>query len=101
MKTNKMKIIKIKIKKINMTKTNKMKINRMKVVKIINQTKNNIRYLFSFPLNFTTLDISVNNTDPEITQFAYGIFLISLVALFCFIIFLIYKLNSFKINNKK
>jgi hypothetical protein len=63
--------------------------------------KNNFKYLFSFPFIFYNLDINVNESDPTITQFAYGVFLISLVAFFCFIniagyvivIFLIQKSN--------
>lgn len=47
-------------------------------------TKNNIKYLFSFPFIFYNLDINVNDSDPIITQFAYGVLLISLVAFFCF-----------------
>lgn len=46
---------------------------------------NNLKYLFSFPFVFYNLDINVNDSDPIITQFAYGILLISLVAFFCFI----------------
>jgi len=47
--------------------------------------KNNTKYLFSFPFILTNLDINVNDSDPMITQLAYGVFLLSLVALFCFI----------------
>jgi hypothetical protein len=46
---------------------------------------NNIKYLFSFPFVLYNLDINVNDSDPIITQFAYGILLISLVAFFCYI----------------
>lgn len=45
---------------------------------------NNIKYLFSFPFVFYNLDINVSDSDPIITQFAYGVLLISLVAFFCF-----------------
>lgn len=41
--------------------------------------KNNIKYLFSFPLIFTNLDINVNDSEPMTTQLAYGVFLLSLV----------------------
>jgi hypothetical protein len=62
---------------------------------------NYMKHLFSFPFIFYNLDINVDDSDPIITQFAYGMFLISLVAFFCFIniagyvivIFLIQKGN--------
>jgi hypothetical protein len=46
---------------------------------------NQIKYLFSFPFVLSNLNINVNDSDPIITQFAYGVLLISLVAFFCFI----------------
>lgn len=46
---------------------------------------NNVKYSFSFPLVFLNLGISVDDSDPVITQFAYGVLLISLVAFFCYI----------------
>lgn len=51
----------------------------------MNLMKNNIKYLFSFPLVFSNLNINVNDSDPVITQFAYGVLLLSLVAFCCFI----------------
>jgi hypothetical protein len=47
--------------------------------------KNNFKHLFSFPFIFYNLNVNVDESDPIITQFAYGVFLISLVAFFCFI----------------
>jgi hypothetical protein len=47
--------------------------------------KNNFKYLFSFPFILYNLDINVNDSDPTITQLAYGVFLLTLVTLFCFI----------------
>lgn len=47
--------------------------------------KNNKKYLFSFPFIFFNLDLNVNDSDPIITQLAYGVFLLSLVAFFCYI----------------
>jgi hypothetical protein len=46
---------------------------------------NNVKYLFSFPFIFYNLDMNVSDSDPTITQFAYGMLIISLVAFFCFI----------------
>jgi|ERR1035438_344961 hypothetical protein len=63
----------------------KMKIKKINLYNIITPMKNNIRYLFSFPLVLTNLNVNVNDSDPMITQLAYGVFLLSLVSLFCFI----------------
>lgn len=62
---------------------------------------NNVKYLFSFPFVLFNLDINVDDSDPIITQFAYGVLLISLVAFFCFtniagyviVVYLIQKSN--------
>jgi hypothetical protein len=70
-----MKMIKIK-NKIN-------KINKLPIK--ISMENNNMKYLFSFPFIFYNLDINVNDSDPTITQFAYGMLIISLVAFFCYI----------------
>src|SRR5258708_1730629 len=40
---------------------------------------------FLIIIEFFNLGISVDDSDPTITQFAYGILLISLVAFFCYI----------------
>jgi hypothetical protein len=47
--------------------------------------KNNMKYLLSFPIVLSNLDLNVSDSDPMITQLAYGTFLLSLVALFCFV----------------
>lgn len=52
---------------------------------MMNPIKNRITHLSSFPLIFYNLDINVNDSDPVIVQLAYGVFLLSLVALFCLI----------------
>lgn len=57
----------------------------MKQMKINLMKNNNVRYLFSFPFVFFNLDVSVNDSDPIVSQLAYGVFLLSLVALFCLI----------------
>ena len=46
---------------------------------------NNMIYSFSLPLILANLSINIDDSDPIITQFAYGIFLLTLVALFCYI----------------
>jgi|HubBroStandDraft_1064217.scaffolds.fasta_scaffold08865_6 putative copper export protein len=60
--------------------------------------KINIKYLFSFPFILSNLDVNVNNSDPVITQLAYGVFLLSLVALFCFINILGYIISYYLIE---
>jgi len=50
---------------------------------IMNQIKNRITQFSSFPLIFYNLDINVNDSDPVIVQLAYGVFLLTLVTLFC------------------
>gem|GEM_PF-5133009 len=69
--------MKIKIKK------NKMKINQIKITKVPN--KNSLQYSFIFPFILGNFDISVSNSAPESTQIIYGFFILSLVALFCFL----------------
>jgi len=69
----------MKIKKIK-----KIKINKYLIIKLPMEN-NYTKYSFSFPFVFFNLGISVDDSDPTITQFAYGILLISLVAFFCYI----------------
>jgi hypothetical protein len=73
--------IKMMIKK--MIKKKIMMIKKM-VVNKVPKMDNKIKYLFSFPFVLSNLNINVNDSDPIITQFAYGVLLISLVAFFCF-----------------
>jgi hypothetical protein len=60
--------------------------------------KNNIKYLFSIPFILTNLDINVNDSVPIISPLAYGVFLLSLVALLCFINILGYILSYYLIQ---
>lgn len=60
-----------------------MKINKIKITKV--PIENNLQYSFIFPLILGKFDISVSNSDPESTQIIYGVFILSLVALFCFL----------------
>ena len=52
---------------------------------MITQIKNKITHLSFFPFIFYNLDININDSDPAIVQLAYGVFLLSLIALFCLI----------------
>jgi hypothetical protein len=87
MKIKKMTVIKMKIKKIFKNLPNRM-----------NPMKNNIKYLLSILFILINLNVKVNNTDPVITQLAYGVFLISLIALFCFINILGYIISYYLIQ---
>ena len=61
-----------------------MEINKLAVV-MLPMVNNKTKYLFSFPFVLANLNINVDDSDPTITQFAYGMLLISLVAFFCYI----------------
>jgi hypothetical protein len=63
----------------------KKEIKKVKIKTTMDPIKNNFNYLFAFPIILGNLDINVSNSDPEITQIIYGIFLLSSVALFCFL----------------
>ena len=65
---------------------------------IMNQIKNRVTHLSSFPLIFYNLDINVNDSDPVIAQLAYGVFLLSLVAFFCLINIIGYLLTYYLIQ---
>lgn len=51
---------------------------------------NKIRHSFLLTWILSNLDINVNSSDADITQLAYGVFLLSLIALLCFITILGY-----------
>jgi hypothetical protein len=79
------------------TKKIEKKVKKMKVVKLP-MKNNNVKYLFSFPFIFYNLDINISDSDPMITQLAYGVFLLSLVAFFCLINILGYLLAYYLIQ---
>ena len=61
-------------------------INKLLIIKIPITMKNNkIRHSFLFTWILTNLDINVNSTNSDVTQLAYGVFLLSLIALLCLI----------------
>ena len=65
-----------------------MKILVLIIVNRISQIKHNkinLSYSFSFPLILSSLDINITDADSSLTQFSYGVFLLSLIALICFI----------------
>lgn len=47
--------------------------------------ESNIKHSFLFGWIINNLDINVSNSDPDITQLVYGVFLLSLIAFLCFI----------------
>jgi hypothetical protein len=54
--------------------------------------------LFTFPLILSNLNIDISETDPTINQLAYGVFLLTLVAIFCFINIIGYVLTYYLIQ---
>lgn len=74
-----------------------MKIKKMKINKLP-MKNNSARYLLSFPFIFYNLDVNVNDSDPVISQLAYGVFLLSLVALFCLINIIAYGFTYYLIQ---
>lgn len=57
------------------------------MVAIMRAIKNklNLNYSFSLPLILSNLKLDVTDTDSSLTQFSYGVFLLSLIGLICFI----------------
>jgi hypothetical protein len=70
---------------------------KLKIVELP-MVNNDMKYLFSFPFIFYNLDINVSDSDSMITQLAYGVFLLSLVAFFCLINILGYLLAYYLIQ---
>ena len=80
----------MKIKKI------KRKIEKLLIIKV--PTVNNLKHSFLFTWILGNLDINVSNSDSDITQLAYGVFLLSLIASLCFINILGYFMAYFWIQ---
>jgi len=60
--------------------------------------ENNLKHSFLFSWILTNLDINVNSSDSDITQLAYGVFLLSLIAFLCFLNILGYLLAYYLIQ---
>jgi putative copper export protein len=77
--------------KIKKMKIKKMKIKKMKIKKMILQViqkainKNSLIQSFSLPFILSNLNINVPENASSLTNVSYGVFLLSLIALFCFI----------------
>jgi hypothetical protein len=57
-----------------------------------------MKYSFLFTWILNNLDINVNNSDSDITQLAYGVFLLSLVAILCLLNIIAYLLAYYLIQ---
>jgi hypothetical protein len=82
---------KMQIKKINLP--NRMSL-RMSLM------KNYIKYIFSILFLLINFNVKVNDSDPVVTKLAYWVFLISLIALFCFINILGYIISYYLIQKR-
>lgn len=60
--------------------------------------KKNTRHSFFLTWILTNLDINVNSSDSDITQLAYGVFLLSLIAILCFLNIMGYLLAFYLIQ---
>jgi len=60
--------------------------------------KNNLRFLFLFPFIISNLNIDISENNSTINQLAYGVFLLTLIALFCFINIIGYVLTYYFIQ---
>ena len=65
-----------------------------KIIKLKNLIKNKIKLSNSslFLIILSKLDINVTDSDPTITHLSYGVFMLSLIALLCFIKIMNYML---------
>ena len=59
---------------------------------------NNLTSSFMFPLILSKLDINVTDNHSSLTQISYGVFLLSLIALFCLINIIGYMIVNIIIN---
>jgi hypothetical protein len=75
------------MKVIKIRKMIKLKIQIQKLVHKFYQVKDKVVYSYSFtlPLILSKLDIQISDTDTTLIKFSYGVFLLSLIGLLCFI----------------
>ena len=64
----------------------------------IMRKNNNLTSSFMFPLILSKLDINVTDNHSSLTQISYGVFLLSLIALFCLINIIGYMIVNIIIN---
>jgi putative copper export protein len=68
---------------------------------MINKQKYNGTHSFIFPLFLSYFDINANELNSNISQLSYGVFLLSLIALLCFINIVGYVLSYYLIQQTK
>ncbi|OAX30707.1 hypothetical protein K503DRAFT_704920, partial [Rhizopogon vinicolor AM-OR11-026] len=73
---------------------------KVKVMKIIQQVKNKLNwsYSFFFPMILSKLEVNAEDLNSNFIQFSYGILILSVVALSCFINILIYVIGYYLIQ---
>lgn len=67
--------------------------------KIINN--DNLRYAFIFPLILNHLNVSIPKDAEPIINYAFGIFIVSLVCVICFINIIFYFIGYYSLNKYK
>ena len=60
--------------------------------------ENKLRESFSLAWILSNLDINISSSSPQLIQVSYGVFLISLIGLFCFINIIGYMIAYFLIQ---
>ena len=100
----KVKIIMIKINLIKIINQVRIKILNKIIqmrIKMMKQIKNNLKYSFVFPMILSNLNINVTDHDTSLAHFSYGVFILSLIALLCFINIIGYIIGYYIIQNGK
>ena len=68
---------------------------------ILIKNKMNFSYSFYFPFVLSKLEINPNDLESNLTQFSYGVLLLSVVTLYCFINILIYIIGYYLIQESQ
>jgi len=71
--------------KIKMILLNIMKIKRIQLNKMKIKNQNNYRKSFSLAFILSCLDLNINENSSILTKFSFSVFLLSLIAMLCFI----------------
>lgn len=78
------------------TKKDKKEVKKLLVIKV--PAVNNLKHSFLFSWILTNLDINVSDSATDITQLAYRVFLLSLIAILCFLNILGYLLAYYLVQ---
>ncbi len=73
-----------------MIKIINQKLKKMKIKKIINQPMNQNNYRYSFALPFILSNISLSENANSVTRISFAVFILSIIALLCFINIILY-----------